>query len=161
MLRQQISLFLLNQPGELGRLASLLGDNQVNIEALSIQDASSYVTELFQARGKYIRRYASGQNYTSMKVDSKDFALIRMLVDDTDRAVAFLTEKEYLFDLVPVIALDLDNKPGELAKMAARFGEEGINIQYVYGSAADTQGHVLFVFCPEDIDSAAKSFGQK
>ena len=52
MVRTEISLFLKNVPGELGRLSALLGASGVNIDALIIQDASSYVQQLFQARGK-------------------------------------------------------------------------------------------------------------
>jgi hypothetical protein len=59
---------------------------------------------------------------------------------------------------MPVIALQLENKPGELAKISTKFGEEGININYVYGSASSSDEKYLFVFCPEDIDQAAKIF---
>ena len=52
MVRTEISLFMKNVPGELGKLASLLGDEGVNIDALTIQDASSYVQNLFQARSR-------------------------------------------------------------------------------------------------------------
>ena len=49
MVRTEISLFLKNAPGELGRLAAMLGEAGINIDALTIQDASNYVRELFQA----------------------------------------------------------------------------------------------------------------
>jgi hypothetical protein len=42
--------------------------------------------------------------------------------------------------------------------MAKKFGEEGINISYVYGSAMPSEKKSLFVFCPEDIDAAARIF---
>ncbi|MCP4668622.1 MAG: amino acid-binding protein, partial [Deltaproteobacteria bacterium] len=64
----------------------------------------------------------------------------------------------YVFDIMPVIALEIDNKPGTLAKMAKKFGEEGININYVYGSALPRGKKSLFIFCPEDIDLAASIF---
>jgi len=51
MVRMEISLFLKNVPGELGKLGTLLGDKNINIDALTIQDASAYVMELFKARG--------------------------------------------------------------------------------------------------------------
>ncbi|MBW2035044.1 MAG: amino acid-binding protein, partial [Deltaproteobacteria bacterium] len=50
MVRMEISLFLKNVPGELGKLGTLLGDKNINIDALTIQDASAYVMELFKAR---------------------------------------------------------------------------------------------------------------
>jgi len=158
MVRTEISLFLKNVPGELGRLSELLGAAGINIDALTIQDASSYVQQLFQARGKSLQRIASAASYNSMRKDSAEFALIRILVNDTDKAVNLLSKHEYLFDIMPVIALQLENRPGELAAIAQKFGQEGININYVYGSVAGPDAKCLFVFCPENIELAAKFF---
>jgi hypothetical protein len=158
MVRTEISLFLKNVPGELARLAALFGENGVNIDALMIQDASAYVQQLFQNRGKSLQRIASAASYNSMRKDSAEFALIRMLTDNTDRAVELLSQNDYLFDIMPVIALHLQNRPGELAAITSKFGQEGININYVYGSVAGPEAKCLFVFCPEDIDLAAKIF---
>jgi hypothetical protein len=158
MVRTEISLFLKNVPGELARLAALFGENGVNIDALMIQDASAYVQQLFQNRGKSLQRIASAASYNSMRKDSAEFALIRMLTDNTDKAVELLSQNDYLFDIMPVIALHLQNRPGELAAITSKFGQEGININYVYGSVAGPEAKCLFVFCPEDIDLAAKIF---
>jgi hypothetical protein len=52
----------------------------------------------------------------------------------------------------------LENKPGTLAEISNKFGEEGINIHYVYGSVSSRESKCLFVFCPEDIDLASRIF---
>ena len=158
MVRTEISLFLKNAPGELGKLAVLLGSEGINIDALMIQDASSYVQNLFQARGKSIKRIASVASYNSMRKDSAEFALMRLLVDKTDKAIDLLSKEDYLFDIMPVMTLELENKPGTLAAIANKFGEEGVNINYVYGSVSSPEEKCLFVFCPEDIELAAKIF---
>ena len=158
MVRTEISLFMKNAPGELGKFADLLAGAGINIDALTIQDASAYVQELFKARGKSLKRIASAASYNSMRKDSAEYALIRLLVSDTDRAVDLLSQNDYVFDLMPVVALQLENRPGELARIATQFGEEGININYVYGSASSSDEQYLFVFSPEDIDLAAKIF---
>jgi hypothetical protein len=158
MVRTEISLFMRNVPGELGKLAELFGKAGINIDALTIQDASAYVQELFKARGKSLKRIASAASYNSMRKDSAEFALIRLLAGDTDKAVDLLSKHDYIFDIMPVIALELENRPGEMAKIATKFGKEGININYVYGSASSADEKYLFVFCPEDIDQASKIF---
>ena len=158
MVRTEIQLFLENVPGELGKLATTMAKAGINIDALTIQDASAYVQELFKARGKSLKRIAPSASYGSMRKDSADHALIRLLVDNTDKAVDLLSKGGYTFDIIPVIALVIDNRPGILAKMAKKFGEEGININYVYGSALPGDKKSLFIFSPEDIDLAAQIF---
>lgn len=160
MVRTEISLFLKNAPGELAKLSTMLSGEGINIDALMIQDASSYVKELFEARGKSLKRIASSASYNSMRKDSAQFALIRLLVDNTDKAVDLLSKNDYLFDIMPVIAIRLENRPGALAETAGRFGYEGVNINYVYGSVSGPKDECLFVFCPEDIELASKIFNE-
>lgn len=160
MVRTEISLFLKNAPGELGKLTELFGQAGINIDAISIQDASSYVKELFKARGKSLKRIASAASYNSMCKDSAEFALIRIMPADgtVNKAIDMLSQEDYIFDMMPVIALELENRPGELARVAGKMGQEGININYVYGSVAPSGGKCLFVFCPEDMDRATGIF---
>ncbi len=160
MVRTEISLFLKNAPGELGKLSAMFADAGINIDAITIQDASGYVKELFKARGKSLKRIASAASYNSMSKDSADFALIRVLPADgtINKAIDLLSQNDYLFDMMPVVVLELDNQPGELSKIANKMGQEGINLNYVYGSVAPSGGKCLFVFCPEDVEQAAKIF---
>ena len=160
MIRKQISLFLKNVPGELGHLASLLAKSGINIEALSIQDSSAYVKELMKARGTAIKRIASTHSYESMLRDSAEFALIRVIVDKVNEAVELLAENDYIFNIFPVISIDLENHPGALAEVTNKFGEAGVNIKYVYGSAVGADNRVLFIICPDDIELADKVFDQ-
>ncbi len=132
MIRIEISLFMKNVPGELGRLTELLGSNDINIDAITIQDASAYVQNLFEARGKSLKRLASSASYSSMRRDSADFALIRLVVDKPDTAMNLLKANDYLFDSNEVVTID--------------------------GSVSDSDGRCLFVFCPEDVASAAAIF---
>jgi hypothetical protein len=160
MVRTEISLFLKNIPGELGKLSALFGDAGINIDAITIQDASSYVKELFRGRGKSLKRIASAASYNSMSKDSAEFALIRVLPADgtINKAINLLSTEGFIFDITPVIAVELENQPGELSNIAQKFGEEGININYVYGSVAPSGGKCLFVFCADDMEHAAAIF---
>ncbi|MCD4676886.1 MAG: amino acid-binding protein [Desulfobacula sp.] len=158
MIRIEISLFLKNAPGELAKLTELLAGANINIDAITIQDASAYVQNLFEARGKSLKRLASSASYSSMRRDSAQFALTRLIVDQPEKAIDLLKENDYLFDSKEVVVIDITNKPGEFTKITKKFGEEQININYVYGSVSDSDGKCLFVFCPEDVKSAASIF---
>jgi len=158
MIRIEISLFLKNVPGELAHLSELLASADINIDAITIQDASAYVQNLFEARGKSLKRLASSASYSSMRRDSAQFALLRMVVDQAEKAIELLREKDYLFDSKEVVSVDITNKPGEFLKITQKLGQEKININYVYGSVSDSDGKCLFIFCPEDVKTAADFF---
>ncbi len=158
MIRIEISLFLKNEPGELAKLTELLAGAKINIDAITIQDASAYVQSLFEARGKSLKRFASPANYSSMRQDSAEFALIRLIVNEPQKAIDLLKVNDYLFDSKEVVTIDITNKPGEFTKITKKFGENQININYVYGSVSDSNGKCLFVFCPEDVKLAAGIF---
>ena len=59
-------------------------------------------------------------SYGSMKKDSANHALIRLLAENTDKVIDLLSRKGYLFDILPVIALEIENRPGSLAEMAQK-----------------------------------------
>jgi len=158
MIRIEISLFLKNAPGELAKLTELLAGANINIDAITIQDASAYVQNLFEARGKSLKRLASSASYSSMRRDSAQFALTRLIVDQPEKAMDLLKDKDYLFDSKEVVTIDITNKPGEFTKITKKLGQEQININYVYGSVSDSGGKCLFVFCPEDVTAAANIF---
>ena len=158
MIRTEISLFLKNAPGELGKLTELLAGDNINIDAITIQDASAYVQNLFEARGKSLKRLASSASYASMRRDSAQFALTRLIVSDAQKAMELLKSKDYLFDSKEVVTIDITNKPGEFNRITKKLGEQQININYVYGSVSDSDGKCLFVFSPEDIKLAEELF---
>ena len=158
MIRTEISLFLKNAPGELGKLTELLAGDNINIDAITIQDASAYVQNLFEARGKSLKRLASSASYASMRRDSAQFALTRLIVSDAQKAIELLKDNDYLFDSKEVVTIDITNKPGEFTKITKKLGDQQININYVYGSVSDSDGKCLFVFSPEDVKLAEDLF---
>lgn len=91
-----------------------------------------------------------------MRKDSAQFALIRVIVDNTDKAIDLLAKQDYLFDVNTVLTIELENRPGELAKIAVKFGEANININYVYGSAVGQDAKWLFVFSTDEVEEAAR-----
>jgi hypothetical protein len=136
----------------------MFSSNEINIDAITIQDATSYVEELFKARGRALKRHATAASYSMIQEDSKQFALVRLLTSNTDKTIDLLTQDEYVYDITPVMAIELDNTPGTLAATAEKIGTAGVNISYVYGSVSPSNGKTLFVFCPEDIDLAVRTF---
>ena len=154
---KQVSIFLRNVPGELGRFADLMGDSNINILAMFIQNAADYVQEMFEARGKSIKRTASAASYGSVIKEAKQYSLIRVVVDQTEKALEILKKADYWVNTLEVMVMRLENKPGTLAKISKRFGDANININYVYGSGTSDEQTAMYVFHVPDVDEALKS----
>jgi hypothetical protein len=156
--RTQLSIILLNTPGELGKLCDVLSTSNINILAMNIQNAKDAVKELFRIREKTRRRIALAESYRGILKDSSDYSIIRILVDKPEEAQERLTELEYLLDSEPVLVFTLINQPGMLGQVAMKLAEAGINIDYTYGSAMEDVEKSIFIFHVSDIETAEQTF---
>ena len=143
--RTQLSVILANAPGELSKLCEALKASNVNILAMSIQNAKDSVKELFNMREKTGRRIALAESYRGILKDSSDYSLIRILVDKPIEAEKALVKANHLTDKDQVVVFRLVNQPGMLGRVAKRFGESNVNIDYIYGSAMDDASESIFV----------------
>jgi len=143
--RTQLSVILTNAPGELSKLCDVLKAGSVNILAMSIQNAKNSVKELYNIREKTERRIALAESYRGILKDSSDYSLIRLLVDKPAEAEKALVKSKHLLDKDHVLVFKLMNQPGILGKVAKRFGEANVNIDYIYGSAMEDAKESIFV----------------
>ncbi len=64
--------------------------------------------------------------------DSAEFGIIRMLVSDTDKAFACLTEKGYLCHCDYVAAAEIGDECGSLNTLLSILNEGNVNLDYLY-----------------------------
>ena len=144
-IKTQLSVILTNAPGELSKLCDVLRVSNVNILAMSIQNAKDSVKELYNMREKTGRRIALAESYRGILKDSSDYSLIRILVDKPIEAEKALVKTNHLIDRDHVLVFRLVNRPGILGNVAKRFSEANVNIDYIYGSAVDDASESIFV----------------
>ncbi|MBD3256402.1 MAG: ACT domain-containing protein [Candidatus Lokiarchaeota archaeon] len=74
-------------------------------------------------------------NMRAMTVaETADYGILRMVVDQTNKAVDILKKENYLVSLTDVLAVDIPDRPGALHEIAEILGENDINIEYIYSS---------------------------
>ena len=64
--------------------------------------------------------------------DTKDFGILRLIVDDTDRALVELGENGVMVKITEVVAVELPHRPGSLSKTLTVLADAGINVEYLY-----------------------------
>ena len=158
--KTQLSVILTNAPGELSKLCDVLKAENINISAMSIQNAKDSVKELYNMREKTGRRIALAESYRGILKDSSDYSLIRLLVDKTTEAEKALVQANHLIDKDQVLVFRLVNQPGMLGRVAKRFGEANVNIDYIYGSAMEDSKESIFVvhIAESDLTRVESSF---
>ena len=92
--------------------------------------------------------------------EAKAYSLIRVLVDDADKALDLLKRADYWVHPAHVLVMKLKNRPGTLADISKKFGDARININYVYGSGASEAKTALYVFHVPNVDKALKSLSK-
>ena len=64
--------------------------------------------------------------------DTVDHSVVRMVVSDTRKALLLFEEHGTLVVDSEVLMIEGDNRPGTLARIAHKFADAGINIEYAY-----------------------------
>ena len=88
--------------------------------------------------------------------DTREFGILRLVVEDPDRARRLLIRNGFAVKLTEVVALEVPDVPGGLAAILDALDGLGINVEYAYAFTTKHQGHGLLVFRFDDPDSAIK-----
>ena len=86
--------------------------------------------------------------------DTIDYGLLRLIVNDPDRAKEVLNTAGFTVTQTPVLALEIPDKPGGLADMIALMAEKEINIEYIYAFVGRSKENAVVIFRVERIDEA-------
>ena len=82
----------------------------------------------------------AGINILALAVhDTVDNAVVRFLVDQPTKALLLLEQEELYVLEQEVVVVDIDNTPGEIARIAQALAEADINIAYLYCTATRRQ----------------------
>lgn len=66
--------------------------------------------------------------------DSSDFGILRLIVDDTDKAIECLKNADYLVKVTNVIAVTAEDKPGGMASIMKTLYKANISVEYMYSA---------------------------
>lgn len=119
MLIKQISVFIENQPGKLSEVTQVLGENGIDMSALSLADTT-------------------------------DFGILRLIVDDPERAANVLREHHFIVKLTDVVAAVMDDRPGGLTAILSLLADANVSVEYLYAFVGNRDGHAVVVMRTDD-----------
>ena len=130
MFIKQLSVFVENSQGRLQQIIDVLGENHINIRALSLADTT-------------------------------EFGILRLIVDDNEKAAALLKEKGVISKATDVIAVSIDDRAGGLAAVTRAISDAGISIEYTYAFLGRSEGKALLVIQTSDEKRAESVLTEK
>ena len=72
-------------------------------------------------------------NMRAMSVaETSEFGILRIIVDDNEKACVVLKEAGYIFKETPVIAVEVEDKPGALVQLLDILNEKNVSLEYMY-----------------------------
>jgi len=72
--------------------------------------------------------------YSLTVAEADDYGLILMMVEDTEKCLELMEEKEVIYSITEVIAVKLEENIGDLYKISKMLGENEVNIEYIYST---------------------------
>jgi hypothetical protein len=87
--------------------------------------------------------------------DESDFGILRLIVDDTERAVGALRDAGFTVRKTPVVAVVVPDRPGGLATTLNAL--RGIAVEYLYAFVQKSGEQAIVVFRFEDVEKAVET----
>ena len=78
--------------------------------------------------------------------ETADYGILRMIVDNAEKATSILMQHGYLLSMTPVLVVSVPDKPGGIAPVLATMAEGKIDIEYMYSLFTHTEGKAYIVF---------------
>lgn len=89
--------------------------------------------------------------------DTTDFGILRIIVDQPDKAVELLRERDYIVKQTDVIAAVMDDRPGGLSAVLRILAGAGVSVEYMYAFVGNRQGHAVVVMRTDAPDKAQQA----
>lgn len=86
--------------------------------------------------------------------DTADFGILRLIVDDPERAAAVLRGAGLTVSLTDVIAVEMPDRPGGLAQVLDALADARVNIEYMYAFVTQSAEGAVVVFRVDQLDEA-------
>ncbi len=97
----------------------------------------------------------SGINIRALSLaDTVDFGILRLIVNDTEKAKQVLKENNFTVGKTEVVAIEVPDRPGGLAGILKTLDGEGINVEYMYAFVQRSGENAIILFRFDELEKA-------
>ena len=88
--------------------------------------------------------------------DTSDFGVLRLIVNDNQKAVDALKNSGFTVGKTDVVAVEVEDRPGGLHRILDILHRAGINVEYMYAFVTQSGSNAIMIFRFENIDDAVQ-----
>ena len=93
----------------------------------------------------------AGINIRAISIaDTADFGILRLIVNKCEEALKALNNAGFTTRVTDVVAVEIEDTPGSLAKVMDLFRKNMVNIEYLYASLEGKTGKAVVILKLED-----------
>jgi hypothetical protein len=78
--------------------------------------------------------------------DTADFGILRLIVNDTEKARQVLRDNGFTVEKTKVVAIEVPDRPGGLSGILNSIKDEGINVEYMYAFVEKSGENAIVIF---------------
>ncbi len=106
------------------------------------------VTEVLSGAGINIRALSLA--------DTADYGVLRMIVNDNEKAEQALRDRGFTVTKTNVIAVEVPDEPGGLHRILDTLRKSGVNVEYMYAFVQQSGSNAVMIFRFGNTDNALK-----
>ena len=91
--------------------------------------------------------------------DTADFGILRLIVNDVEKARTALKEKGFTVNKTEVVAVEVPDRPGGLSKILQTLDANQINVEYMYAFVERCGDFAVIIFRFDDTVRAVEVLG--
>lgn len=96
-----------------------------------------------------------GINLSALTVaDTAEFGILRLIVDQPDRAREVLMNEGIIVRINDVLAVAMDDAPGGAVGILHLLSEAGLNVEYLYACVGKQSGKAIMIVRTDNIEAA-------
>lgn len=88
--------------------------------------------------------------------DTSDFGILRIIVQDPEKAKKKLEDNSFIVKIKNIIAVELSDTPGGLAKVLKVLNDNNINLEYIYAFTHEKSEKAILLLQADDLDNLIK-----
>jgi len=118
-------------------------DDAMQVEQISVflENRAGRLAEITRVLGE------AGVSIRALSLaDSSDFGILRLIVNDNNKAKAALKERGFTVSITNVVAVEVEDRPGGLNQILEILSRENINVEYMYAFVQYSGENALIIF---------------